>query len=530
MSNYTKKHWKVSFIIVILSILISTIPIMNIRIKQEVIDSILIDKGKLIENMILFTGLIIAFYVIQIINTLVKENYLSKIRSDLSTDVLNGIIKYSAIDVGINNDIEVDIDTIISQYIELIVNNYFNGRIDLFVTIVISLFSYIYAFYVNWIIGIYSTAFMIICYFVNVHGGNLISETTTENGEISSKFIKQTNNILRNFRVIKNFKAEYGVIKEFKLLNNTYTESYLKLKKRMVKFNTINAIIYALQKIGIIIIGGFIYYFKLISPGELVSVIFLSSLLSSPIINISNGIMKIKSTDGIRKEINSFLTKDNREGAKADNEERLFIYESALKADDKVLIKDINFEITKKKKYLIIGKNGTGKSTLLKLVLKNVIMKNNDDYKCGIVFQNDTVLDTSISNNITLFGDSDEKQMQQVLSSIDLNKDINSIINKGENNISGGEKQKILLARALVSNSNFLLLDEPFSAIDSKTSVKLMDTLLDSNKTILMISHHINKELLLKFDTVILLDNQHLHFANEKLEKEKLYEQYIKAE
>ena len=77
------------------------------------------------------------------------------------------------------------------------------------------------------------------------------------------------------------------------------------------------------------------------------------------------------------------------------------------------------------------------------------------------------------------------------------------MVNENKDNLSGGEMQKISIARAIYKDSDILILDEPFSAIDTKSVDKILDTLLKDERSLIMISHNLSQDKINKFDKVI---------------------------
>ena len=84
---------------------------------------------------------------------------------------------------------------------------------------------------------------------------------------------------------------------------------------------------------------------------------------------------------------------------------------------------------------------------------------------------------------------------------------LDTVINENGNNISGGEKQRISIARMLLKNGDLLIYDEPTSNLDNITAKEVENHLLDENKTCIMVTHRLDKELLNKFDEILVLEN-----------------------
>ena len=170
------------------------------------------------------------------------------------------------------------------------------------------------------------------------------------------------------------------------------------------------------------------------------------------------------------------------------------------------------FILKKGEKVLLSGDSGTGKSTLFKLILNKLQPTNGQvifedkygkeispDYaQIGYIPQDGKLFPTSIINNIIMFNNKLKKLSKNAVENNDLSKDIASMPNGLEteidldtNNFSGGQKQKIILARNEIHNFSIILADEATSAIDSKSSYRILKNLVSSNKTVIVIAHNL---------------------------------------
>ena len=179
-------------------------------------------------------------------------------------------------------------------------------------------------------------------------------------------------------------------------------------------------------------------------------------------------------------------------------------------------LKSINLSIKRGEVVAIMGASGSGKSTLLQLILgflnptKGSIEIDNKNLKeikeswqknIGYVPQNIYLLDENIAANIALGVPKNEinfKKIKKILKILNLKKYVKNLDNKfskkidyNSTNISGGEKQRIALARALYNDSKILVFDEITSALDNITSIKIMKEFLKirKNKTIIIVTH-----------------------------------------
>ncbi|MDU7693439.1 MAG: ATP-binding cassette domain-containing protein [Helicobacter sp.] len=168
-----------------------------------------------------------------------------------------------------------------------------------------------------------------------------------------------------------------------------------------------------------------------------------------------------------------------------------------------------NLHIKSNEKIQIIGQSGAGKSTLLwliagflrpdsgKILLKDCDVTNMPPNKrdISILFQDNNVfLHLSVLQNLALGLEPNLKITTKKLNEIEhiaQKMGINKLLHKKPDEISGGQKQRVALARALLQNKSILLLDEPFSALDSALRLELLELVkeISINKTLLIVSH-----------------------------------------
>lgn len=188
---------------------------------------------------------------------------------------------------------------------------------------------------------------------------------------------------------------------------------------------------------------------------------------------------------------------------------------------DNYALKDINLIISSKEKLAIVGVNGAGKTTLVKLLCRlyepteGTIYLNNVDIKrfdknsymnyFAPVFQNVEVYAFSVAENISMSREIHEEKIYSVMKKVGIDEKINGL-KKGINtsllqvldeegvDLSGGEKQKLALARALYKDSFFVILDEPTAALDAIAENKLYQSFNDllQDKSAIFISHRLS--------------------------------------
>ena len=197
------------------------------------------------------------------------------------------------------------------------------------------------------------------------------------------------------------------------------------------------------------------------------------------------------------------------------------------KYEGSIALDNVSFKIKEGEKVALLGSNGSGKSTLLR-ILAALYFPNRGEYyfdniqitkktakkirkKVGILFQNPdsmifnpTVYD-EIAFSLKEFGfENIDEKIEHITEKFGIKK----FLKKSPIHLSGGEKQKVMLASILVYEPQLLLLDEPTTAMDPKTTGWFIDFLLDLNKTIILATH----DLAVAYETcerAIVLDESH---------------------
>ncbi|EHR36339.1 hypothetical protein HMPREF9708_01345 [Facklamia languida CCUG 37842] len=128
--------------------------------------------------------------------------------------------------------------------------------------------------------------------------------------------------------------------------------------------------------------------------------------------------------------------------------------------------------------------------------------------------QDPYIFNASIRENITLLDSYSEREIQEVISAVGLDSwvsnledDIETVINLNAKNISGGEKQRIALARGLLKNKSILLLDEPTSSLDDKSASDIEELIFkNSSLTVIMVTHQLRESISQLADEIIELE------------------------
>ena len=343
------------------------------------------------------------------------------------------------------------------------------------------------------------------------------------------EFMRDT---LSGFSVIKSFQAESE-------LENRFHEENVKIEKAKFlrrfaeeNINLLSTAASVVMRLGVFLFGAWLSLSNShVTPGIVLVFLQLLTFVITPIEKIPSLFANRKAARSLIAQTEELLYE------KPDEQEKLEI--TTLKSAIEVQNLSFSYENTEKalqavsltfhagKKYAIVGTSGSGKSTLFKLLTKY-----SSDYDGNILFdgielrnitypslsriisvvqQNVFVFHDSIYNNICLYKSIPEEKFDYVIQKFGLS---SLIQQKGKdfscgangNKLSGGEKQRISIARALLRNTSILLMDEASSALDEKTADEIMHSILDMpGTTSLVITHRLNSTLLKKYDGICVL-------------------------
>lgn len=400
----------------------------------------------------------------------------------------------------------------------------FSFIIDLIYLIIISIILFITNKIVFVLLFIIITIFLLI-YFIFRDKVKSYSMINKENVSSSNSYLIEG---ILGIDTIKNCNISSNFINKFKQKYKTSINSNEKLNKAVLNIDLLQEFIDNFSSVFIIFFCTLLYQRNLISLSFL---IFISTLINcffssfKNIISLDNLYVESKNS---YKRLKSLIleSEDNVEDNNFKFNKQIsvknldYYYES----DNKIL-NNINFNIKKGDFVFIKGKSGVGKSTIIKILMKQIDVEDNiieidgkninnlsiNDINNNICYvsQNEYIFTDSILNNIKLFKRATKKEMDKVMRITgiddilkDKNITINYLLEENGHNISGGERQRILLARSLLQNKNILILDETMNEIDVDSERKIIKNIkTEYNITLILISHRYNNSDL--FNNVI---------------------------
>jgi ABC-type bacteriocin/lantibiotic exporter with double-glycine peptidase domain len=335
---------------------------------------------------------------------------------------------------------------------------------------------------------------------------------------IQAKIIFILKELISIFPMIKVFNLNDWANNKFKKVNNEYYSTSMRFTKISSANASLNSFVIAIPTILFIIFGGKMVLKGTLSIGTFTAFLSYISMFFSPISQFSSFWNLYKSStpaiDRIKEIIDTETEKTNNE--KLNFKNGTITFENVNFAyGEKIILKKFNAQFYKGLNY-IVGDNGTGKSTIMQLICgilipnkgkimidgQNIIkieQKNLFDH-ISIVFSNPYLFKGSIYENIIVGSLKAEKSdVDEVCKLVELDTFIKNNYNYdvGESGqlLSSGERQKVALARVLISKNPILLLDEATRSVDHESKKAINDVIekIKCNKTILVVTHDLKE-------------------------------------
>jgi subfamily B ATP-binding cassette protein MsbA len=424
-------------------------------------------------------------------------------------------------------------------------------------------------FYQNWKLSLISIIMIPLASAAAKSLGKRVGKVVTEAQEKSGFLNTYLIELFKNHKLIKIFqKEDYETNRSFDHLEN--------LKNKTAKIRTVYVRVSPIMETltGVMIAILIFYSGKLIISNEIDINNFFSFLAAmmlayQPVrslagINMaaSQGLSAARRILPIIDQKNEIQNTEDAKDLKINNGTIKFkdVVFSYLDENEKVL-KDVNIEMTGGKMSALVGHSGSGKSTILNLIPRFYNVNSGDIeidqqsiYKCklqslrkeiSLVSQDTTLFDDTIKNNIAYANlNATNAEIENAAKISHCEEFINELPNKyetiiGENGVrlSGGEKQRLSIARALLKKSSIILLDEATSSLDSETEKKIQHAIdfLTKNKTTIVIAHRLST--ILNANNIFVVENgkiiasgKHNELLKNSAEYKSFYEKQIKKE
>lgn len=345
--------------------------------------------------------------------------------------------------------------------------------------------------------------------------------------EAAERALSKVNDWLAGFEMIKNYSVEAKIMDRFRQVNDDEREKLLRDMRLGAASQLLTTLISYLSYFIVLVCAAWLVVRKEFTAGDFFIAIGMIDQLSYPLISLAGVARELIAVRPVCEELEQFLAVPGEERTRTKlrsvARDIRFCNVTFAYEDQMSVLRDFNLNIRKGKRYLFKGQSGSGKTTAVNLLLRYYDVKNGsirvDDvpieaygstYESMTVVRQEAVLfHDTLRNNLTMYEDIPDEKLIGALESLGLTKYANTgaldrIIAENGGNLSGGEKKRICLARALLRDTDVLIFDEPLANLDSGNAKRIEDLLLRiEEKTILIVSHQFSEEKLERFEQVV---------------------------
>ena len=346
-----------------------------------------------------------------------------------------------------------------------------------------------------------------------------------------------TKDVLNGVSVIKSFKAEQEVINRYQNQSMELEHTKNLREKTMTTVSALGTISSLATQLGVMLVGAWMVnaHVGVITAGMVLAFTNLMNGVLQPIASLPQMLGEMKGAKKLISKMADYMSNVKEDsGEIIDDSVKNVVLRNvsyAYDADHKVL-KNVNLTLQTGKSYAIVGPSGAGKSSLINLLMGyykdyegSVKLDNHElsDVSKSSLYDKTTLMqqsvfmfDASILDNITLFKPFPDAEVNRVIHLAGLDDLIAAKGNDyqcGENgsHLSGGEKQRIAIARSLLKKSEILLVDEATSALDNETSVNVTQSILDLQGILrLVVTHRLDANSLKQYDEILVMKSGEL--------------------
>lgn len=362
--------------------------------------------------------------------------------------------------------------------------------------------------------------------------GNRLQAVESRVSERNGEFTAALSDCLAGFTVVKNFRAEREIFHLFAQSNKALEHEKFTGRRIKTLVGMIGAVTGIFAQLGVFIAG---VYLSMkggsMTPGAVVLFVNLMNFIISPIAELPGLLACRKAALGLVDKLAAALERSSsREGSETLNklehgirlENVSFAYEPG-----KTVLHGINAEFEAGRAYALVGGSGSGKSTLLNLLMAAETNYSGHILADGIelsdisteslygtmaaIQQNVFVFNASIKDNVSMFRDFPKTEMDEAIARAHLGALIRErgedyLCGENGSGLSGGEKQRISIARSLLKKSSVLLADEVTAALDAQTAHRVSSDILDlQGITRIVVTHTLEESLLRRYDKIFVL-------------------------
>ena len=461
--------------------------------------------------------------------TLIRDDVMKNVRMDYFKKLLAlDVSRFSEKDTGhYISRITRDLHDISNEYIVQFLNLIHYGFKVLFCVLA--------AIYLNWQIALFFLLLSAVIIVYTTSYEKKFAKLQEIRSQKASEFTIALKSLLRGFRDVKLYGSSGRCEKRFEEQVDGLTDAYTNWWKLETLYSPTCALFVNLLTFVAISGSAFFYTKGMLTIGGLVAVVYLSSMIFNPISEFFEELTYMKSYKKLSEDIFAEITqKPIINSKKIEEIDTIDLSSVSVKYSNSYILSNANLHLEKGKKYLIVGESGAGKTTLIKtiagfipyegeLCINGLDMGKIDKASLynllSYASQEPFIFDDSVRGNVDLAGIYSDDYILDVMQKVGLSEflhehDLSSRISDEVVEISGGEKQRLCLARALLKRPQLLLLDEITASLDKANTCSIEKLVSSLETTVLYVCHKPSEDLVNSFDSIIEVQDGNIQIHN----------------
>lgn len=389
-------------------------------------------------------------------------------------------------------------------------------------------------FYYNPLLTFVAITFALAPILASIATGGLVEKAEAQVSHRNESYMSTLRDSLSGFSVIKSFQAEAQICKMLARQIARLDSAKEHRRKMAIIVQTCGMIAGFVLQFGVFLVGAYLALSgSNISAGSVLVFVQLLNYVINPIATIPQAIAECKASKALIRKIAKLLETNVR--TEGSTEKRTLTEAITLEGlsfaygPEKPVLQDISFRLEAGKSYCLVGASGSGKSTLLNLLMASAPGYGGtiryDDVELrdissealydmvSVVAQNVFIFNASIRDNITMFSEFPKETVDRAIALSGLKGLIEErgedyLCGENGSGLSGGEKQRISIARSLLKRSQVLLVDEATAALDAQTANQVINAILDlQDLTRIVVTHALEEPVLRRYDCILTLKN-----------------------
>lgn len=526
MNEYFKKHKVHLMAWVFFAVLKTIAAVLFALYMQKMIDAVsAMDAQKMLHTSIAGVVIVVCYAAFGYVGSYFEMKFSQKVLVDVRQDICKSIVSTDLDSYRLHKSAEYT--SILNNDIGMLDEKYFLCLPNIVIQILTFLIATVTLYQMEPWLAFSAILLCAVPLIVPFLFGKQISARQKSYIHVLDWYNGKLKNIWNGYEVIKSYHVEREILTDYEKCNWEVERTHFSVRNTQNMSRSISGGVGFLIDVCMMGIAGILVLKGYVTVGILIATIQLMNYIQTPIQWISKLLADYKTSQPVLKRVTDILNlpKDADHGEKLKTalpisvENLRFSYE-----EGEEVLHNLSVTFEPGKKYAIVGNSGSGKSTFMYVLMHyynhfegeirfgsqsiSDIQKKELYRSIALIHQNVVVLDGTLRDNVSLYESYSDENIKQALIRAGMGdylneKGLDFTIQESGSNLSGGEKQRIAIARAFLRNTPVMILDEATSSLDSLMAAKIEQTVLQSDTTILNIVHQLKADSLKQYDEIL---------------------------